>query len=42
VTAFANLRESTLYRGGYLLVSLAVLFLDQWSKGIVTRTSRGL
>ena len=32
------LRESTLYRGAYLLVSLAVLFLDQWSKGIVTRT----
>jgi signal peptidase II len=38
VTGYANLRESTLYRGGYLLVSLAVLFLDQWSKGIVTRT----
>src|SRR5262245_38476449 len=33
-----NLRESTLYRGAYLAVSLAVLFLDQWTKGIVTRT----
>ena len=38
VTRPANIRESTLYRGGYLLVSLAVLFLDQWTKGIVTRT----
>ena len=36
--ARANLRESTLYRGAYLVVSLAVLFLDQWTKGIVTRT----
>ena len=34
----ATLRESTLYRGGYLAVSLAVLFLDQWTKGIITRT----
>lgn len=33
-----TLRESTLYRGAYLAVSLAVLFLDQWTKGIVTRT----
>lgn len=33
-----NLKESTLYRGAYLAVSLAVLFLDQWSKGLVTRT----
>ncbi len=33
----ATLRESTLYRGAYLLVSLAVLFLDQWTKGLVTR-----
>lgn len=32
------LRESTLYRGAYLAVSLAVLFLDQWTKGIITRT----
>ena len=35
---FGNLRESTLYRGAYLMVSLAVLFLDQWTKGVVTRT----
>ena len=34
----AKLRESTLYRGAYLAVSLAVLFLDQWTKGIITRT----
>jgi signal peptidase II len=33
-----SVRESTLYRGAYLTVSLAVLFLDQWSKGLVTRT----
>jgi signal peptidase II len=33
-----NLRESTLYRGAYLMVSLAVLFLDQWTKGVITRT----
>jgi len=33
-----SLRESTLYRGAYLAVSLAVLFLDQWTKGIITRT----
>jgi signal peptidase II len=34
----ANVRESTIYRGAYLLVSLAVLFLDQWTKGLITRT----
>lgn len=34
----AALRESTLYRGAYLAVSLAILFLDQWTKGIITRT----
>jgi signal peptidase II len=33
-----SVRESTLYRGAYLAVSLAVLFLDQWTKGLVTRT----
>jgi signal peptidase II len=32
-----NLKESTLYRTGYFLVSLAVLVVDQWTKGIVTR-----
>ena len=36
--ARGSLKESTLYRGAYLAVSLAVLFLDQWTKGIVTRT----
>lgn len=34
----AILSENTLYRSGYLLVSIAVLFLDQWSKGTITRT----
>jgi len=33
----ALLSENTLYRSGYLLVSVAVLFLDQWSKGTITR-----
>ncbi len=33
----AALKESTLYRGAYLAVSLAVLFLDQWTKGLITR-----
>jgi signal peptidase II len=33
----AILSQSTLYRSGYLLVSVGVLFLDQWSKGIITR-----
>jgi signal peptidase II len=38
VKLFGNLRESTLYRGAYLMVSVAVLFLDQWTKGLVTRS----
>jgi signal peptidase II len=38
VNAISRFRESTLYRGAYLAVSLAVLFLDQWTKGIITRT----
>ena len=33
-----NVSEGTIYRGAYLLVSLAVLFLDQWTKGLITRT----
>jgi signal peptidase II len=32
-----RLRESALYRAAYLIVSLAVLLVDQWTKGIVTR-----
>ncbi len=31
------LSQRTLYRSAYLLVSVAILFLDQWSKGVVTR-----
>ena len=37
MTAWKGIRESTLYRGAYLVLSLTVLVLDQWSKGIVTR-----
>jgi signal peptidase II len=33
----AMLSENTLYRSGYLLVAVAILFLDQWSKGTITR-----
>ena len=29
--------ERAIYRAGYLAVSVAVLFLDQWSKGAITR-----
>ena len=32
-----RIKESTIYRAAYFLVSLTVLVLDQWSKGIVTR-----
>jgi signal peptidase II len=31
------LKESAVYRAAYLVVSLAVLLVDQWTKGIVTR-----
>src|SRR5262249_8000489 len=37
MSGWRGIRESTLYRGAYLAVSLAVLVLDQWTKGIVTR-----
>lgn len=32
-----RVKESAIYRAAYFLVSLAVLVLDQWSKGIITR-----
>jgi signal peptidase II len=32
-----RLRESALYRTAYFLVSLAVMLLDQWTKGLITR-----
>jgi signal peptidase II len=32
-----GLKESAIYRGAYIAVSLLVLILDQWTKGIVTR-----
>jgi signal peptidase II len=37
MTKFPRLRESALYRTAYFLVSLAVLLLDQWTKGLITR-----
>jgi signal peptidase II len=38
MSARPRVSESTLYRGAYFLVSLAVLLLDQWTKGLVMRT----
>ena len=38
MNAFPRLKESAVYRAAYFLVSLAVLLLDQWTKGIVMRT----
>jgi signal peptidase II len=38
VSALPRLKESALYGTAYFLVSLAVLLLDQWTKGIVMRT----
>ena len=35
---FPRIRESALYRTAYFLVSLAVLLLDQWTKGLITRS----
>ncbi|HSS45304.1 MAG TPA: signal peptidase II [Thermoanaerobaculia bacterium] len=32
-----TIRESTLYRAAYFLVTLFVLVLDQWTKGLITR-----
>jgi signal peptidase II len=37
VTGLPRVKESALYRAAYFLVSLAVLLLDQWTKGIITR-----
>jgi len=38
VSLFPRLKESAIYRAAYFLVSLAVLLLDQWTKGVVMRT----
>ncbi len=38
MTPWRGIKESALYRAAYLLVSLAVLVLDQWTKGIITRS----
>jgi len=32
------MRESAVYRGAYIAVSLFVLILDQWTKGLITRS----
>ncbi|MGH9316355.1 MAG: signal peptidase II [Thermoanaerobaculia bacterium] len=32
-----TIRESTLYRAAYFLVTLFVLVLDQWTKGLIAR-----
>jgi signal peptidase II len=37
MNAFPRVKESAVYRTAYFLVSLAVLLLDQWTKGIVMR-----
>ena len=34
---FRRLKESAVYRTGSFLVSLAVLLMDQWTKGVVMR-----
>jgi signal peptidase II len=36
--ADASLFEKAFYRASYLIISIVVLFLDQWSKGVVTRS----
>jgi signal peptidase II len=33
----SRLAEKAFYRASYLVLSIGVLFLDQWSKGLVTR-----
>ena len=33
-----RIRESAIYRTAYFLVSLAVMLLDQWTKGLITRS----
>jgi len=38
MSLFSRLKESAVYRTGYFLVSLAVLLMDQWTKGVVMRT----
>jgi signal peptidase II len=38
MSEFPRIKESALYRAAYFIVSLAVLLLDQWTKGIITRT----
>lgn len=35
---FPRIRESALYRTAYFLISLSVLLLDQWTKGLITRS----
>jgi signal peptidase II len=37
MTEFPRVKESTLYRAAYFLVTLSVLVLDQWTKGLIQR-----
>jgi len=37
VSNLPRIKESALYRAAYFLVSLSVLLVDQWTKGIITR-----
>jgi signal peptidase II len=38
MNGFPRIRESALYRTAYFLVALAVLLVDQWTKGLITRS----
>ena len=37
MSSLPRIRESALYRAAYFIVSLSVLLVDQWTKGIITR-----
>jgi signal peptidase II len=38
MSEFPRIKESTLYRAAYFLVTLSVLVLDQWTKGWIENT----
>lgn len=37
MSEFPRVKESTLYRAAYFLVTLFILVLDQWTKGLIAR-----
>ncbi len=37
MSEFPRVKESTLYRAAYFLVTLLILVLDQWTKGLIAR-----